>query len=71
MTVQAVNDYYYTPVQSTADYSSSRRAAEATDGTGQVQRAQESPDDRNRQQEQAVKLYFFDGNLGQYVNLLV
>ncbi len=73
MTVQAVDDYYYTPVQSTADYSSARSAsqADAAGGTNQMQGAQASPDSRSRQQDQALKLYFFDERLGQYVNLLV
>ncbi len=69
MAVDQVDNYYYTPAQSTADYSrpdevrdaDRNAAASQTQSVGQTQ----PPAD------QTVKVYFYDDSTGQNVNLLV
>lgn len=73
MTVEAADSYPYASVQSSADYASAQSARQTrpVDENRSLQGAEASPEIRSRQQERTVKLYFFDENLGQNVNLLV
>ena len=70
MTPNAVDTTNYTAVQSTADYS---RPATAPD-TSATQAPNSGQDSslktQSQPEQQKVQIYFFDPNLGQYVNVL-
>lgn len=71
MTSNAVDSVNYTAVQSTADYSRPATAPDTSatqppnSGENSSLKTQAEP-----QQEPTAQVYFFDPNLGQYVNVL-
>lgn len=68
-TINAVAGPYYTADQSTADYSRPATAPDTSSTQPPNSGVDSSLKTQNHREQQRVQIYFFDPNLGQYVDV--